>query len=354
MDSMHHLEIDTESNADVSQVLTWRLSLEDEPMICDRSRTPSPESNLGYEPKPSTKRCFPPASSPDSGIGLSDDDDCPSISPPDSGIGLEDDNERPSISPTVSAARNHAMQVLAACRSSLLMHELTRMRKARVGFHNWMAFWRRIYDPAVARALFDQVSIVFPKIDKVFQEMSERLYSITRDTGERMMRASSDAEIFALWEEMERWVITYRRFRQLHVKVLLENLRCNLERIPVDVPDGLWDDLKRGVFALDSEGNYHPGDPQAEKRDEEQGRKPQGADVYIRFDPNLVTRPGFNDEFRGALQAAVDRAELDRALEEGLDGFDDNGDEEESGFDSGFTSSEWLGESTEDTSSCSS
>ncbi|KAE8382177.1 hypothetical protein BDV26DRAFT_253993 [Aspergillus bertholletiae] len=44
-------------------------------------------------------------------------------------------------------------------------------------------------------------------------------------------------------------------------------MRMHMESIPVKVSDELFDDMKRGVFALDVFCDYHPGDPVAEEHE---------------------------------------------------------------------------------------
>jgi hypothetical protein len=117
--------------------------------------------------------------------------------------------------------------------------------------------------------------------------------------------AKTEAEIILLWQDMERRISLYRKWRRMHTRAILEELRDILEAIPAVVTDELFDDLKRGVFALDVLGDYHPGDPEAEANDLQENQ-PLNADDYIRADPNLGSRPGFAGDFQGDLPTAAD------------------------------------------------
>lgn len=208
------------------------------------------------------------------------------------------------VSSSVAEARNNAIHVLKACRTSLLYLELTRMRKARLGLRNWIAFWHRVYSPDLANTLSKQICFSFPKIDKIFRTISRRLQALTQKILKRIESATTESQLVYYWEYMEWRILAWRRLRQLRVLKALEELRLNLEKIPIDVPDGLFEDLKRGIFALTSWGEYHPGDREAEEHDE----KCLGqidAEGYLRSDPEMVDRPGFTNEFQGALERAA-------------------------------------------------
>jgi hypothetical protein len=201
-------------------------------------------------------------------------------------------------------AREQAIHTLEMCRSILLSLEMTRMCKARTGARNWMLFWHRIYYPELARALCGEVNQMFPKIDTTFRTSAKSLCNLTYTVSRCIKAATTEAEIVNILEEMERTTIERREIRRECVLDLLDCLRVRIEDIPVEVSDELFDDMKRGVFALDARGDYHPGDADAEARDRQIGQPLEAGD-YVRADPQLPWRPGFREEFREAITRAT-------------------------------------------------
>lgn len=190
------------------------------------------------------------------------------------------------------------------CRSTLISLEMTRMSKSRIGRRNWMIFWHRIYDAPLARALCEEVDRTFPKIDNAFRVAAKHLCNLTFTVRRCIKAATTETEVFSILEEMERATIDRREMRRERVMGLFDCMRSRIEDIPVEVSDELFDDLKRGIFALDIRGDYHPGDPDAEERDR-QIDQPLEATDYVRADPDLQWRPGFRDEFRDAIALAT-------------------------------------------------
>lgn len=68
-------------------------------------------------------------------------------------------------------------------------------------------------------------------------------------------------------EHLENEVGVRRRRRRRRAAAILGKMRAVIEEIPVKVGEELFDEMKRGVFALDVFCDYHPGDPVAEARD---------------------------------------------------------------------------------------
>jgi hypothetical protein len=79
--------------------------------------------------------------------------------------------------------------------------------------------------------------------------------------------APSEKEILLVLEQMEDEVGVRRRRRRKKAQAILNKMRAHVEAIPVKVSDELFDDMKRGVFALDVFCDYHPGDPVAEEHE---------------------------------------------------------------------------------------
>ncbi|ODH52116.1 hypothetical protein GX48_01670 [Paracoccidioides brasiliensis] len=239
---------------------------------------------------------------------------CRAVSPADSGIEIVDRslclNAYASVPPSVLEARKNAKYVLNNCRATLLALELTRMRKSRIGMSSWVAFWHRIYDPELARAICATIVRVAPKIDKVFRSIAKELFDLSYKIGADIERATTDAQIIRCWQLMEQETVAYRNLRERYVTAILEDLRLSIEAIPVDISDDLFNDLKRAIFVVDPTGNYHPGDPEAEERDILSLTRPEARE-YVRADPQLILRPGFSSDFRSALeQAAAEQLEL--------------------------------------------
>ncbi|KAK2758728.1 hypothetical protein FQN54_003418 [Arachnomyces sp. PD_36] len=205
-------------------------------------------------------------------------------------------------------AREQALHTLGRCRSLLISLEMTRMSKSRIGRRNWMRFWDRIYEAPLSRALCEEVDRVFSKVDMVFRVAAKDLCNLTFAVKRCLRAAKTEGDVITILEEMERVTIDRREMRRQAVMDILEGLRFSIERIPVDVSDELFDDLKRGVFALDPVGDYHPGDPEAEERDR-QVNQPLEVAEFVRADPDLQWRAGFRDEFREAVERVTEEQE---------------------------------------------
>ena len=231
--------------------------------------------------------------------GYFSDNDSPS--PPDPGIDLIRFTSIPS---SIVEGRRSASELLSLCRTILTTLELTRMRKARIGLQYWTGFWYRIYKASLADAICRCVLEVYPKMDKLFKATAENIINIIANIDKRVAGARSEKEIAALLRQLELQIKRCVKLRQINAQIIFETMRFNLEKIPVDVADAMFDDLKRGVFALDGAGDYHPGDAMAEEKDKHIGKPLSGLN-YISQQPDLVLRPGFTGEFQEALVDAT-------------------------------------------------
>ncbi|KAH8429881.1 uncharacterized protein LDX57_007553 [Aspergillus melleus] len=157
-----------------------------------------------------------------------------------------------------------ALDTLHLCRNVITTLELTRLRKSRVGLYNWLGFWDRLYERPFAHSLASCVSTALSKIDLLFRVVSDDLHQLTQRTEHAVVSATSEREIFYLLERMEDDVEVRRLRRRRKAQVILSKMRAELEMIPMKVGDDLFDDMKRGVFALDVVCDYHPGDTVAE------------------------------------------------------------------------------------------
>ncbi|KAF7118613.1 hypothetical protein CNMCM5793_008151 [Aspergillus hiratsukae] len=165
---------------------------------------------------------------------------------------------------TLEETRDGALHTLALCRNVIITLELTRLRKSRTGFSYWMAFWARVYPRPLARTLCSHIAKALNKVDALFRAVSQELQQLTSRMEHAVAVASSEKEILHLLERMEEEVSVRQRRRRQKAQSITEKMRAKIEAIPVLVHNTLFDDLKRGVFALDVFCDYHPGDPVAE------------------------------------------------------------------------------------------
>ncbi|KAL3465280.1 hypothetical protein BJX64DRAFT_61282 [Aspergillus heterothallicus] len=166
---------------------------------------------------------------------------------------------------SLEMTRLEALHTLDTCRCVIATLELTRLRKSRTGMYHWIAFWERLYERSFANMLASRVMTALYKVDALFRAVSFELHQLTQRTELAVASASSEKEILGILERMEDEVSTRRGRRRRKAQHILAKMRCNMESIPVKVSDELFDDMKRGVFALDVHGDYHPGDPEAER-----------------------------------------------------------------------------------------
>lgn len=243
--------------------------------------------------------------------------ECP-LSSPGNHVRCQADNESPMSSAdfdaetvtfqseppeTIRNLRYYAAQDAETCREVVITLELNRMRKARIGLRNWICFWERIYKHALADTIRNAVSVTFVEIDQLFRTTAQQICHVTSSTRKRMLQLRTVHEAKSIWRQMELRILRFRNMRRYRAQILFDELRCNLETIPVDVADALFDDLKRGVFALDPVGDYHPGDFEAEEWEKQVDGKLQAA-AYITHQPDLPNRPGFTDDYQRVLHAA--------------------------------------------------
>lgn len=166
---------------------------------------------------------------------------------------------------TLEMTRLEALHTLDTCRHVIASLELTRLSKSRTGLYHWMAFWERLYERSFASVLSTRVMDHLYKVDALFRAVSFDLHQLAQKTELAIVSASSEREILHILEKMEDEVCTRRKRRRRKAQHILEKMRANIEAIPVKVNDELFDDMKRGVFALDVHGDYHPGDERAEQ-----------------------------------------------------------------------------------------
>lgn len=163
--------------------------------------------------------------------------------------------------------RETALHTLALCRNVIASLEITRLSKSRTGLHYWLGFWDRIYGRQFSRLLSSRVTNTLARIDALFRAVSGDLHELTRRMQHAVTYATSEKEILRLLERMEDEVSVRRKRRRKKAQIIMNKLRASIEAVPIKVTDELFDDLKRGVFALDVFCDYHPGDPEAEEHE---------------------------------------------------------------------------------------
>jgi hypothetical protein len=161
--------------------------------------------------------------------------------------------------------RLEALHTLDTCRHVIAALELTRLRKSRSGLCHWIAFWEQLYERSFAAMLTSRVMAPLYKVDALFRAVSFDLHRLAHKTELAIASATSEKEILHILERMEDEVSIRRKRRRRKAQHILLKMRANLEAIPVKVNDELFEDMKRGVFALDVFCDYHPGDEQAEQ-----------------------------------------------------------------------------------------
>ncbi|KAE8322828.1 hypothetical protein BDV39DRAFT_196411 [Aspergillus sergii] len=186
--------------------------------------------------------------------------DSPNLEEP---VSTNGDESQASIEDT----RRGALHTLSLCQSVITTLELTRLRKSRTGIFYWLAFWERLYSRGFARSLGSRVTAALTKVDILFRTVANELHQLTQRMEYAIAHAPTEKDILRMLEQMEDEVGVRRRRRRKKAQAILNKMRVHIEGIPVKVSDELFDDMKRGVFALDVFCDYHPGDPVAEEHE---------------------------------------------------------------------------------------
>lgn len=167
----------------------------------------------------------------------------------------------------VADARAGTLYTLSVCRNVIMSLEVTRIRKSRVGFIHWQAFWLRIYARPYGRMIATRVAVARFKIEQLFRFVAHLFQRFTQRTEECILQLHTEDPIWESMRILETTVVRWRHRRRKRAQKILNKMRLSIEAIPVTISDDLFIDMKRGVFALDAVCDYHPGDPQAEARE---------------------------------------------------------------------------------------
>ncbi|EYE91835.1 uncharacterized protein EURHEDRAFT_464220 [Aspergillus ruber CBS 135680] len=168
---------------------------------------------------------------------------------------------------TTNEARIKVIQALTVCRTVISSLEVTRLRKSRVGFDNWLSFWERVYRLELARKVVSPVVHAYRLIDELFRTVAQELKCATQRCVNYVMQAQSATDISQSVQLYDPVIRLYCRRRRKRARDILDEMRESIKDIPMHVSDDFFTDVKRGVFALNERCEYHPGDPIAEERE---------------------------------------------------------------------------------------
>jgi hypothetical protein len=167
------------------------------------------------------------------------------------------------------AARAEIRRQLQACRTLIVAFELTRMRKSRIGSQLWFGFWSNLYDDELAHKIAHAVSERLPVVGRLFYAAVQKLCTLTKEIEWRVASATSIDELDRLWSEMGKRALAICEQRRKCVMEIFRDLFFDFIEMPTQITEADFDDLKRAVFGLHANGNYHPGDPEAERLETE-------------------------------------------------------------------------------------
>jgi hypothetical protein len=192
-----------------------------------------------------------------------DDEAVPTNPPPSPASHLAESEEE------LLAARAEIRRQLEACRTLIVAFELTRMRKSRIGSQLWFSFWSNMYNDELAQKLSRAVSDRLPVVARLFYAAVQKLCALTNEIEWRVASAKSIDELDRLWSEMGKRALAICEQRRKCVMEILRELFFDFIEMPTRITEADFDDLKRAFFGLDRNGNYHPGDPEAERLETE-------------------------------------------------------------------------------------
>lgn len=210
--------------------------------------------------------------------------------------GLDQSTGNDVENPAITDAQARSLNMLSVCRKAISVLEITRMQKSRLGFVRWQSFWERIYLRPYARRIIAPVRIARVQIDHLFRFIAAVLQRCTQQTAECVLRLKTEDAIRQSMELLETTVGNWRQVRRQKAQEILNRMRASIEAIPIAFRDGLFVDLKRGVFALDAACDYHPGDPATEDRERRFKIR-----IYPAGTQRLVMSPRFYREWQEAM-----------------------------------------------------
>ncbi|KAF3481995.1 uncharacterized protein GIQ15_04754 [Arthroderma uncinatum] len=163
-----------------------------------------------------------------------------------------------SVPKHLQEARAGATKILGLYRSTLVELELNRLSTARVGLQDWIDYWHSVYSAKFAALLCQKIIIVRIHVDCVFKEASHDICDIINEVEGSLSVSKSRKEIKARMGHLRARIHRVVDERQVKASNLMEQLRCDIESIPVDIADITFDRLKKRVYGLDPDGRYHP------------------------------------------------------------------------------------------------
>lgn len=167
----------------------------------------------------------------------------------------------------IDQMRAQAIRNFEKCRASIAQEEAVRLQKTRIGCNNWAHFWQNIYPRHIVRELLIRVAKTRADIDRLYRRSAE-VYGklIQKAEGSVLSRhgAIATSEALKMFKPAEN---DLGRVRRKRTRNILRRLRASFGEIPLKISNEQFNDMKRGLFSLCEDGEYHDGDAQAEERE---------------------------------------------------------------------------------------
>lgn len=167
----------------------------------------------------------------------------------------------------IDQMRAQAIRNFEKCLASLAQEEAVRLQKSRIGCNNWAHFWQRIYPRHIIRELLIRVAKTRADIDRLYRRSAEAYRKlIQKAEGSVLSRhgAIATSEALKMFKPAEN---DLGRVRRKRARNILRRLRTSFGEIPLKISNEQFIDMKRGLFSLCEDGEYHDGDAQAEERE---------------------------------------------------------------------------------------
>jgi hypothetical protein len=174
---------------------------------------------------------------------------------------------------SLEQTRRDAAHTLAEYRAIILELELTRMRRSRTSFLSWMHIWERLYGRRTARMLAIPAFECYNLINRVFSAAASKLKGLLNQIGSVIMMLQTETDIARLLKNMERAMISVTERRRRLALTVVTTLRMKLDSTMSGLSDNFHVELRRALFALDADCNYHPGNAQVEAYEEYMTRR---------------------------------------------------------------------------------
>ena len=160
--------------------------------------------------------------------------------------------------PSLTAVRQNALQTLSFCRWVNIDLELNRIRSSRAGRSRWLSFLEQRHQRPIIRALDQVISNTLAEVDELFRNVSSHILYITLQAEPAVGRAVTHGELLGVLEHVEVQVSSAQERRHEKTQSILNATRTGIDSIPARISDQFVDDMKRDIFCLDPDCDYHP------------------------------------------------------------------------------------------------